>query len=255
MNIKMKAANEEAEIYDSFAIDLSHGVDVVDRDTYEVIIDSRRKDLLKRWLAGRKGLFLDYGCGDGSFSRFIKVALKTDIIGVDLSGGMVRYASKKGKDIDHLVVDCHSLPFRDKSFDAIIAIGIFHHLDLRKAIIECKRLLRKNGCILVFEPNSLCLLSFLGRRLSKTKIHTPNERPYTYWSFIGEIKDNGFTKVELRFLSFFGFIFPFIWASNFAHLFAFLKRHAKVLKTIDVLFENIAITKHFCWMFCCKCEF
>jgi SAM-dependent methyltransferase len=255
VNIKMKASDEEVKIYDSFALDLSHGFDVVDRKTYEVIIDSRRKDLLKRWLAGKKGLFLDYGCGDGSFSRFIKVALKTDVIGVDLSGGMVKYASKKGKDVNYLIADCHALPFRDKSFDAIVAIGIFHHLELRKAILECKRLLRTNGRIVIFEPNSLCLLSFIGRRLAKTRIHTPNERTYTSWSFIRELKDNGFTKVEIRFLSFLGFIFPFIWASKFAQLFAFLKRYATTLKTIDVLFEKFLITKEFCWMFSCKCEF
>ena len=251
----MKASDDEIKIYNSFALDLSRGADVVDRNTYELIIDSRRKELIKRWLAGKKGLFLDYGCGDGSFSRFIKVELKKDVIGVDLSGGMVRYASRKGNDVDYLIVDCHVLPFQDKSFDAIVAIGIFHHLDLRKAVSECRKLLRRNGFLVVFEPNSLCPLSFIARRLFKTRIHTPNERTYTHWSFISEIRENGFTNVELRFLSFLGFIFPFIWASKFAHYFAFLKRCAKVLQTIDMLFEKIPIMKQFCWMFCCKCEF
>ena len=168
---------------------------------------------------------------------------------------MVRYASTRGKGVNYLVADCHALPFQDKSFDAIVAIGIFHHLDLRKAISECKRLLQRNGFIIVFEPNSLCPLSLIGRRLFKTRIHTPNEHPYTHWLFISEIRKNGFTKVELRFLSFLGFIFPFLWASNFGHLFAFLKRYAKILQTIDMLFEKIPIMKQFCWMFCCKCEF
>ena len=255
MSIKMSASEEEVKIYDDFALDLSRGADVVDRDTYEVVIDSRRKELIKRWLVDKKGLILDYGCGDGSFSRFIETELKNDVIGVDLSDGMVRYASRKGGDFGYLVVDCHVLPFRDESFDAIVAIGIFHHLDLRKAISECKRLLRRNGSLVVFEPNSLCPLSFIGRRFFKTRIHTPTERPYTPWLFTSEIRKNGFTIVELRFLSFIGFIFPFIWASNFAHLFVFLKRCVRVFKAIDVLFEKIPITKQFCWAFCCKCEF
>ena len=91
--------SDEVKIYDSYAIDLSRDAGVVDRNTYDVIIDSRRKDLLKRWLAGNKGLFLDFGCGGGVFSRFIKTDLKNDVVGVDLSGGMVRYASKKGKHV------------------------------------------------------------------------------------------------------------------------------------------------------------
>jgi len=246
MNIKKQASNE-AEIYNSFALDLSRGADVVDRDTYEIIIDSRRKELIKRWLAGKKGLVLDYGCGDGSFSRFIRAELENDVIGVDLSAGMVRYASRKGEDIGYLVVDCHSLPFRDKSFDAIVAVGIFHHLDLPKAAAECNRLLRNDGFLVVFEPNSLCPLSFIGRKLFKTKIHTPNERPYTYWSFLSEIKENGFTKVELRFLSFLGFIFPFIWA-KFPSV-CFLKNYARFFKMIDQLSEKILFTKYLCWAF------
>ena len=251
----MKASDDEVKIYNSFASDHSRGADIVDRKTYELIIDSRRKELIKHWLAGKKGLVLDYGCGDGYFSRFIKVELKNDAIGVDLSSGMIKYASKKGKDTGYLIADCHELPFGDQLFDAIVAIGIFHHLDLQKAVSECKRLLRRNGFFVVFEPNSLCLLSFIGRRLFKTRIHTPKERAYSYWSFISEIRENGFTKVELRFLSFLGFIFPFLWASKLAHSFVFLKRWAKVLQTIDRLFEKIPIAKKFCWMFCCKCEF
>jgi len=253
--VNMKAPNEEVEIYNRFALDLARGADVVDHKSYEVIIDSRRKELLKRWLVGKSGFFLDYGCGDGSFSRFIKEELKTEVVGVDVSGGMVRYASTRGKGVNYLIADCHFLPFRNGSFDAVVGMGIFHHLNLRTAISECNRVLRRGGFLVAFEPNSLGLLSFIGRRLFKTKIHTPHERTYTHWSFINEMRRNGFVIVDLRFLSFLGFIFPFIWASKFAHLFAFLKGYAKLLQTVDRLFEKIPMTKHLCWQFGCKCEF
>ena len=249
----MKDTSEEVKVYDNFADDLSQGIDVVDRRTYEIIVDSRRKELIKYWLAGKKGLVLDYGCGDGSFSRFIKTDLKNDVIGVDLSGGMIRFASKKDEEVHYLIVNCHELPFRDESFDAIVAVGVFHHLDIKKSMSECKRLLRKKGFLVIFEPNSLCPLSFMGRRMFKTKIHTSTERPYNYWSFVSEIRANGFSKVELRFLSSFAFIFPFIWASKFAHLFNFLKKYAKILRIIDTHFEKIPLIKQFSWMFCCKC--
>jgi hypothetical protein len=120
-------------------------------------------------------------------------------------------------------------------------------------MFECKKVLQRGGFLVAFEP-TLGLLSFIGRRLSKTKIHTPHERTSTHWSFINEMKKNGFVIVDLRFLSFLGFVFPFIWSSKFAHLFTFLKGYAKLLQRIDVL-EKIPIAKQFCWMFCCKCEF
>lgn len=248
-------AFDEAEVYNNFAIDLAHGVDVVDRNTYDIIIDSRRKNLLTHWLEGKKGLFLDYGCGDGSFSRFIQKDMAADVIGVDISGGLTKYALSKGKDVSYLVADCHALPFQDKSFDTILSIGILHHLNLQKAISECQRLLKKDGFLIAFEPNLLCPISFIGRKLSKTKIHTPQERPLTLWSFIGEARKKGMKTVEFQFLSFFGFIFPFIWESKFARPFAFLKQYAKVFQIIDRLFENIPIIKNLCWQFGCKCAF
>lgn len=251
----MSTLNEEVKIYNRFALDLAHGADVVDRKSYEVIIDSRRKKLLKRWLGGKNGLFLDYGCGDGSFSRFIKEKLETDVVGVDVSRGMVRYASAKGRGANHLIADCHVLPFKNESFDVVVALGVFHHLDLRKAMFECSRILKKGGLLMTFEPNSLCLLSFVGRRLLKTKAHTPNEKTYTHWQFINELQKNGFKITDLRFLSVIGFIFPFIWASRFSFLFIFLKSYSKHIQKLDIILEKILITKYLCWQFCCKCEF
>jgi len=250
----VQAPFKEVEIYDRFALDLARGSDVVDRETYEVIIDSRRKEQLKRWLAGKTGLLLDYGCGDGSFSRFLKEELKIEVVSIDISAGIVRYAAKQGKDVNYLITDCHALPFKNNSFDAVVSIGVFHHLDLRKAGAESYRVLRKEGVLAAFEPNSLGLISFVGRKLLKTKIHTPEERTYTYWSFIDEMKLNGFKIVDLRFLSFLAFIFPFIWASKFSNLLTFLKKRANLLKAFDQLMEKSPITKQLCWQFGCKCE-
>jgi ubiquinone/menaquinone biosynthesis C-methylase UbiE len=125
VSVEMKASNEEVEIYDRFALDLARGADVVDRKSYDMIIDSRRKELLKSWLVGKSGLFLDYGCGDGPFSRFIKEELKTEVVGVDVSGGMVRYASTRGKGVNYLIADCNALPFKYGSFDAVVGMVYF----------------------------------------------------------------------------------------------------------------------------------
>jgi hypothetical protein len=52
---------------------------------------------------------------------------------------------------------------------------------------------------------------------------------------------NGFQVGDLQFLSFLGFVFPFIWASKFGHAFTSLRGMQKHLKTVDRLFENIPI--------------
>jgi SAM-dependent methyltransferase len=126
----------------------------------------------------------------------------------------------------------------DNSFAVIVAVGVFHHhLDLRKATSECEIFFQRNGLLVVFEPNSLWPSTLIGRLLSKTKIHTTHERFYTYWSFIRHLRENGFTEVE-TFSIFFGFIFPFILASNYSFI---SKKTPNNSQTINMLFEKIPI--------------
>lgn len=243
---------EETEIYDRYAQDIIHGLTVVDHESYEVIIDSRRKELLKHWVIDKCGIYLDYGCGDGYFSRFIEKKLGKDVIGVDLSKGMIKYAyntSKGYQRLSFLIADCHSLPFKTGSFNVIVGMGIFHHLDLSTAVSECNRLLDVDGFLVAFEPNSIGFLAFIGRKLVKLKIHTTGERPISPWSFADELKKKGFRVVNSRFMSFLGFVLPFILASNYGYLIHAFKRHTLRFKIIDELFEKIPIIKLLCWLF------
>lgn len=247
---------EEAEIYDRYAQDIAHGLSVVDHESYEVIIDSRRKELLKHWLIDKCGIYLDYGCGDGYFSKFIEKKLGKDVIGVDLSKGMIRHAyntSKGYQRLSFLIADCHSLPFKKGSFNVIVGMGIFHHLDLSTAISECNRLLNDGGFFVAFEPNSFGLLSSIGRKLFKIKTHTAGERPISPWSFVDELNNKGFRIDNLRFLSFLGFVLPFILASSFGHSIRALKRYAAHLKMTDQFFERIPVMKFLCWLFVVSC--
>ena len=243
---------KEAEIYDHYAHDIVHGFSVVDHESYEVIINSRRKELLKHWLINKGGIYLDYGCGDGYFSKFIEKKLGNDVIGVDLSKGMIRYAytmSKENQRLSFLIADCHSLPFKKGSFNVIVGMGIFHHLDLMIALSECNRLLIDGGFFVAFEPNSVGFLSFIGRKFFKIKTHTVGEKLIAPWSFVDALKNNSFRIENLRFLSFLRFILPFVLVFNIGYSLRALKKHAVHLKNIDKFFENIPFLKSLCWLF------
>jgi len=247
---------EETEIYDRYAHDIVHGLSVVENESYEVIIDSRRKELLKHWLIDKCGIYLDYGCGDGYFSKFIEKKLGKDVIGVDLSKGMIRYAyntSKGYQRLSFLIADCHSLPFKKGSFNVIVSMGVLHHLDLRTAISESNRLLNEGGFLIAFEPNTFGFFAAIGRKLFKLKIHTPGERLINPWSFIDDLKENGFRVNTIGFLSFLGFVLPFILALSFGHSIRALKRCATFLKMTDHLFERIPVIKFLCWLFVVSC--
>jgi ubiquinone/menaquinone biosynthesis C-methylase UbiE len=48
-------------------------------------------------------------------------------------------------------MDAHSLNFKDSSFDIIVCYKSMFYIDLNKAFVELKRLLRPNGKIIILE--------------------------------------------------------------------------------------------------------
>lgn len=100
---------------------------------------------------------LDIGCGNGRFVEFFdKKYSDADIeyVGIDTSKEMIDEAKKMHSERDFLVGNMSeetSYHFEKKSFDAIVAIASFHHLqdeNTRLKTLEIwKQLLKKNGKI------------------------------------------------------------------------------------------------------------
>lgn len=84
-----------------------------------------------------KGLILDIGCGTNIASKFFN-----NIIGIDNSFSMLRQGI-------NVCAKAESLPFKTKSFDAILCLTAIHNFnDHKKAIKEMKRILKKD-CIAI----------------------------------------------------------------------------------------------------------
>ncbi len=149
-------------------------------------------------LLKRKNL-LDVGCGDGSFYEGIKdIPLK--YTGIDISGVQVNVARKKG-----LTAVKHDLttpwPFKSNAFDVIIASEIIEHVfDTDFFLQECKRVLTKNGTLVITTPN-VCALGerircLSGRRPSVIDYRTNNStsghiRAFSIYDLKQLIRDNG----------------------------------------------------------------
>lgn len=100
---------------------------------------------------------LDVGCGPGWFwSSAIDTlpsALRLTLL--DQSQGMVdealiRCRSLPLAEVRGVVADATAMPFPDESFDAVIAMHMLYHVrDQAKAIVECARVLKPGGMLLV----------------------------------------------------------------------------------------------------------
>ncbi|MFW9823271.1 MAG: class I SAM-dependent methyltransferase [Candidatus Thorarchaeota archaeon] len=70
--------------------------------------------------------------------------------------------SVKKVNLDHMITyvpfNAEDMPFEDANFDAIFILGSLHHIDDKEAALkECIRVLRANGIVCIFEPNSKLL--------------------------------------------------------------------------------------------------
>jgi len=126
-------------------------------------------------------VFLDYGCGNGSYMLNISDKIKSGY-GIDLSKKEIESVSKeceekKVKNIHYSVMDAMNTEFDNKTFDIIHGNAILHHLDLEKSITEIKRILKDDGVGVFIEPLSTNPIIELYRKLTP-KLRTPDERPF-----------------------------------------------------------------------------
>jgi len=97
---------------------------------------------------------LEVGCGPGIGLGYLAKKAKR-VIGSDCDANLVKIARNYYKDrIDILQTDAQHLPFGDKTFDVIILFEAIYYLPYPdKFLDECKRVLRKDGIVLICTVN------------------------------------------------------------------------------------------------------
>ncbi len=98
---------------------------------------------------------LDIGCGDGALSYLISKIKGGRIFGVDPSQEAVRIAKRKFKEagLENFFFkkgSGYKLPFKNQSFNFVILADVIEHvLYPQKILKEAKRVLKKNGFLIV----------------------------------------------------------------------------------------------------------
>ena len=123
-------------------------------------LSSRLKMILISIGDQKASAILDVGCGDGSFSVFLK-EMAEEVYGVDISLNAVNLAKEKGIKAHTIDIDDVDLPFEDDYFDIVVCGEVIEHLyDTDHLLDEIYRVLKPQGSCVLTTPN---LASHLNR--------------------------------------------------------------------------------------------
>ncbi|MFC4723401.1 bifunctional demethylmenaquinone methyltransferase/2-methoxy-6-polyprenyl-1,4-benzoquinol methylase UbiE [Geojedonia litorea] len=135
--------------YDGLNRVISFGIDVKWRKKVVAIVGKTQPENI-----------LDIATGTGDLAINLAKTNAKEIIGLDISEGMLEVGRKKvaNKQLDQtiqmIVGDSENLPFSDNTFDAItVAFGVRNFENLEKGLSEILRVLKPNGIFVILETS------------------------------------------------------------------------------------------------------
>jgi ubiquinone/menaquinone biosynthesis C-methylase UbiE len=140
---------------------------------------------------------LDCGTGNGKYIKY-----RNDIIihGADLCSELLEIASNKYKNNDFTRMNALNLPYKNNTFDHIICVAMFHHLNTIDKRLQCLKELSR-VCI-----KSIIITVWAFEQPKKTKWQQINDNDYlipwldretkiTYWRYYHLFKKDELVKL------------------------------------------------------------
>ncbi len=106
-----------------------------------------------RWISkkiGKRNSILDVGCGDGTLALYLRTT-DNKILGIDISDSSIQNANRKNvySNVSFLQTAFEDFQANNGNFDAIVFVASIHHMDIANAIDKAKKLLAKNGVLII----------------------------------------------------------------------------------------------------------
>ena len=121
-------------------------------------------NILINWLKKQpKGLVLDQGCGVGQYTLVIN-KLGFEVIGLDFSKKLLDQAKKNNDKYKtrckFICGDIRSMPLQSNQFNIVVSGGIIEHVpQTNKCLRELKRVLKKDGILLIHVPHRVSMFT------------------------------------------------------------------------------------------------
>jgi 2-polyprenyl-3-methyl-5-hydroxy-6-metoxy-1,4-benzoquinol methylase len=166
------------------------------------------------------GKLLEIGAWDGTTIQHYRKKFKGTAYGIDISEKILQRAAQFFNEVKVCDLDEQPIPFTDGFFDVVVCGEVIEHIfDTDNLLIEIRRVLRKNGILVISTPN---IASFFNRlfilfgfqplytEVSSRKNHYGNRfrqkgivpaghiRNFTYRAFHDIVTENGFKILEQK---------------------------------------------------------
>ena len=121
----------------------------------KTVLSPRLRRVMEVITKSKADIFLDIGCGDGSFSNLLKgLRVVKEAYGIEISPEAAAIAKKKGIQAVCLDIDEADFPFENDYFDGILAAEIIEHLlNPDHLLREIYRVLKSGGWAIISTPN------------------------------------------------------------------------------------------------------
>ncbi|MCX6765903.1 MAG: glycosyltransferase [Candidatus Moranbacteria bacterium] len=113
------------------------------------------RERMRKTVALCRGDVLDVGTQKGGYLLHARKNPEVKrLVGIDISKDYIIEAKKRQPDVEFKVGRIEKIPFPNESFDTIMVTEVLEHIpNLMKGIYECKRVMKKDGQLLISVPD------------------------------------------------------------------------------------------------------
>jgi 2-polyprenyl-3-methyl-5-hydroxy-6-metoxy-1,4-benzoquinol methylase len=165
-------------------------------------LNTRFRNFRRCWRSAAEGtLWLDIGCGAGTYSRFLaQEGLR--VIGIDYSlPTLLKARTRSRPDVSWITADITQLPLRANAVDGVLCFGVLQAIpSVSPALRAMAEVIRPGGTLWIDALNARCIPNRVGnwrRRVSGKPAHL---RYDSADAFAKALDDSGFDVVSLHWL-------------------------------------------------------